>query len=210
MKTSLLPIAIAAAAVGLAGGCGSQPSRVRQADLDADRAGSAAVSAYDGNGDGLLSAEELKACPAIAQARAQYDTDSDGQVSAKEITARIEKWQQLKVGLMSFSCRVTFAGQPLVGAVVRMVPEPFLGDSLVAASGTTNAAGVATPSIPPEAQPDPGRALSGMNPGLYKVEITHPSIALPPRYNTQTTLGQQIAPDDPAVMSVEFVLTRTP
>ena len=59
-------------------------------------------------------------------------------------------------------------------------------------------------------QPDPSRKLTGMFPGRYKVEITHPRIALPPRYNTQTTLGQQVAPDDPAVMSVVYDLTRAP
>jgi hypothetical protein len=210
MTQMLFRRALAATCVLLVGGCDSRPSRVRQADLDAAGAGLAAVAACDGNGDGLLSKQELQACPAIAQAMAQYDTDGDRQVTHGEITARIEKWQQLKVGLMGFSCRVTFAGQPLSGAMVRLVPEPFLDDVLPEASGTTNEAGLATPCIPSESQPDADRPLSGMYPGLYKVEITHPTIQVSPRYNSQTTLGQQVAPDDLAVTEVVYALTKNP
>ena len=188
------PVAIVAMLGLFASGCGSQPARVRPAALDADKAGDAAVKAYDTNGDSRLSEDEFKACPAIAQALAQYDTDGDKHVSAQEIAARIVKWQQLKVGLMGFSCRVTWAGRPLSAPRCGLVPETFLGDVLPAASGTTNEDGRASPAIPAEAQPDPNRVLSGMYPGLYKVEITHPDIPLPPRAITANRCSANRSP----------------
>jgi len=32
-----------------------------------------------------------------------------------------------------------------------------------------------------------------VQPGLYRVEITHPSITIPARYNVKTTLGLEVA-----------------
>jgi hypothetical protein len=191
----------------LAAGCSSAPDRVRPGRLDAGSAGRQTVSAYDADQDGFLSRPELERCPAILQALDQYDADGDGRVSAAEITRRIEKWQTLKVGLMGFCCRVTLDDRPLGGATVRLVPESFLSEVLPPAAGTTDDTGSVSPSISAEDQPDPSRPLAGLRPGLYKVEIRHPTIALPARYHAQTTLGQQVAPDDPQITAVHFALT---
>ena len=48
--------------------------------------------------------------------------------------------------------------------------------------------------IDPDLLPADQRTLRGVQPGLYKVRITHKSVTIPPRYNTATNLGQEIIP----------------
>jgi hypothetical protein len=88
---------------------------------------------------------------------------------------------------------VTLDGRPLEEAEVKLDPEPFLGDAVKPASGVTRSDG-AILKIDPALLPEEDRYLRGVQPGLYKVRITHPSQKIPPRYNTATTLGQEIVP----------------
>jgi hypothetical protein len=171
-------------------GCGGL-STVKPPNVNADQAATAAIKAYDENGDGRLSADELKKLPAISLATA--DKDRDGQVSAAEIADRIRLWSEGETGIMSFYCTVTLDGGPLEGAEVKLDPEPFLGDAVKPAGGITRIDG-AILKIDPELLPADQRTLRGVQPGLYKVRITHKSTTIPPRYNTATTLGQEIVP----------------
>ena len=114
------------------------------------------------------------------------DSNHDGKISAEEITAQIQEWADSKVGRMSISCLITCSGQPLPGATVRFVPEKFLGDAIKAAEGTTDRFGVAIMKSP---------AGSGVCPGFYRVEITKNDETIPGKYNTETQLGQEVAPD---------------
>jgi hypothetical protein len=47
-----------------------------------------------------------------------------------------------------------------------------------------------------------------IRPGLYRVEITHPSIPVPARYNTETTLGAEVSEaslsNGPFVIQLDF------
>lgn len=173
----------------LFGGCWGGPSRVHAPGIDAETAGPAAIQEYDKNGDGAIGADE--AVGSIRQAFARLDgavegTTPDGKVTPEEITARINKWKESRVGRMSMQCTVRFRGQPLAGATVRFVPEKFLGEEIQAAEGTSDQNGTAVLSVPDVTPP-------GVAPGLYKVEIVKPGI--PPQYNTQTILGQEVAND---------------
>jgi len=198
-----LLILSAAAAVGAGAGCGGSPPRVGQASID-PAAARDALSAYDADGNGALSAEELKKCPGLLKSISRFDADGDGQVTADEIAARIGAWQRHKVALMRFGCRVTANGRPLAGATVRLVPEKFLGDGLKPASGVTQANGFASIAISPDELPADCQGLSGVFPGVYRVEITHPSRKIPANYNVQTELGQEIALDTDGLASVVF------
>lgn len=165
-------------------------------DVDPVQASQAAVELYDANSDGKLDQEELKQCPAILHRIGKYDTDSDGQVSAEEIAARMEDWYETRVGMMTLNCRVTLDGAPLIGAEVRLTPEPFLAPVIKPASGVTEAGGLAFLSIAPEDRPADLQMLEGVHIGLYKAQITHPSKNLPAKYNTASTLGHEIAYKD--------------
>jgi hypothetical protein len=172
--------------------------------IDPAAAAREALAAYDADGDGTLSREELKKCPGLLSSLSRFDANGDGRISAEEIAARIRTWQGHKVGLMRFSCKVTAGGRPLAGATVRLVGEKFLGDALKPASGLTQANGVANVTVSPEDLPADCQGLSGVFPGVYRVEVTHPSRTIPAKYNTQTVLGQEVALDTAGSAGVVF------
>src|SRR5262249_28677062 len=118
----------------------------------------------------------------------------DGKLSLQEIAERLSTfYQSSTVAQRSLGCQVLYDGNPLAGAQVTFVPEKFLGPAVKQASGKTDANGQAAIQI--EGGADPGVHL-----GYYRVEVSRKDAAgketLPARYNTQTTLGQEVAPDD--------------
>ena len=160
-------------------------------DVNADEAAAAAITEYDADNDGQLSANELKSLPALKIK--DVDSDNNGQLSADELAARLRQWTEGRAGILSFHGVVTLDGAPLSDAEVVFEPEPFLGDAAKPASGITKRGDVIL-KIDPELLPSDQRTLRGVHPGLYKVRITHKSINIPARYNTETVLGQEILP----------------
>ena len=198
------PAVLACALLAVVAGCSSRPSRVAQARIDPQSAAKAAMAAYDADGNGSLSAQELQKCPALARSIARCDANKDGSLTADEIAARIRTWQEQRVGLMRFYCRVVRNRAPLAGAAVRFVPEPFLGGEVKPASGTTDATGTVFLSVAASDLPADQQGLTGVQPGLYKVEITHPKIKLPAKFNSETTLGQEVSLDGEGLGNVVF------
>jgi hypothetical protein len=197
-------LALAAIAILAAAACSKTPPRVHPPGINAS-AGDDAIEQYDADGNGKIDGEELNKAAGIKGAMQKIDTNGDGAVTADEIYARIEAWEESKVGRTSQSVQVTRNGQPLVGATVKMVPEGFLGDDIQPASGETDQRGVARPKLPAEADPE---GLGGMQVGLYRVEITKPGENIPARYNTETELGVEVAQDmAEAESGIQFDLT---
>jgi hypothetical protein len=183
-------------------GCGGQPRRVVPPDIDADGAARSAFGQYDTDRNGLLSPAELAGCPSVLKAIERYDRSRDGNVSLDELAVRIRQWQEHGVGLVSVTCTVALDGKPLENATVTFVPEDFLSGKLSPASGQTDREGVAAISIAATDLPADQQDLSGLRCGLYKVEVTHPQRKIPARYNTASTLGQEVAAD----MALEEVI----
>jgi hypothetical protein len=178
--------------------CSQGPPRVNQPYIDADGAGELAMEQYDTNGDGVVGGEELDKAPGLKAMLATADTNGDKAISAEEVTARIEQWQTMRTGLMSFSFVAKLDGKPLEDATVTIVPETFLGEEIKAAVATTDMFGSGGPSIPKEQRPDPKTTPPGVQIGLYKVKISKIANGremIPPSYNETTTLGLEIAPD---------------
>lgn len=181
-------------------GCWNRgPSRVPAPGISASAAGSGAMQQYDTNNDGKVCAEELDKAPALKEALKNLDKDGDGCVSADEVSARVEAWQDSGIGRMSFSCTIKRNGKPLTEATVNFVPEKYLGDELIGCTGKTDKNGVAVLTIPAVDPPGTPDALPpGVACGLYLVEISKKeggTETVPAQYNTQTTLGQEIAQD---------------
>jgi hypothetical protein len=104
----------------------------------------------------------------------------------------------------------TLDGRPLSGAEVIFEPESFLGEDIKAAVGESTS-GLATVTVPKDQRPMKDTP-PGLQPGLYRVRVSLKKAGqetIPAKYNTETTLGQEIAPDDPAVagQKVRFDLT---
>ena len=153
---------------------------------------------YDTDHDGQLSDKELEACPGIRMHRDLYDADHDGKIS------RRGRGQNSKA--QSIACRPNKVGSP--SAFGRPAtgrshgeasPEKYLGNDIKGAVGITGPAGAASLSIPDEDLPASQHGLTGVHYGTYKVEITHPTIKIPAKYNTQTTLGYETERGNPFV-----------
>ena len=182
---------------GVAVGCGYSAARVEPVDIDPSDASSAAMEMYDKDGDDALGEQELVAVPGIKRYYGQYDRDGDTKVSREEISQRFEDWANNRLALHSARVLVHLDGRPLGGATVTFVPEAYLGPNVKPAIGITQSNGVATLSHAHEDLPKTasGRPIPGVTSGTFKVEITHPSIKIPPRYNQSTELGEEVAFD---------------
>ncbi len=196
---------------GLLAGCSSGPTALVAPSIDGGDAGDAALEMFDKDGDGFIAGAELDAAPGIKNAIETIDLDKDGRVTADEISQRVDAWAATGTGLTTLSAFVTLNGRPLPGATVTFDPEPFLADDLKPAMGQTNPDGVVSVTIPKENRVPPD-APPGLYLGLYRVRVSKKSgdsESIPEKYNVQTTLGQQVSPDDPAVSSrrVRFELS---
>ena len=196
--------------VPLALGCDRKPQRAEVPGHNPSGAAQQAMSTYDKNSDGAIDAEELKAVPALVD-HAELpikliDKNSDGKVTAEEIQGRIQAWLDSKVGIMSFHCTVKMDGKPLEGAKVVFEPEAFLAGAVNEASGTTSVDGTAILAVDQAKLPDHLKGISGMQTGFYKVKITHPTASIPAKYNTETTLGQEVSSDAVGSINVTYDL----
>ncbi|MCA9270144.1 MAG: hypothetical protein KDA41_16795, partial [Planctomycetales bacterium] len=119
----ILCVALAASsAAALSIGCGGAPARVELPSLDPSGAAQAAMQQFDANSDGALDKDELQKAPGLVDNPAMpvklIDADSDGKVTAAEIQARVQKWIDDKVGVMTLPITVKLDGKPLEGATV--------------------------------------------------------------------------------------------
>ena len=176
----------------LLNGCGDKGG---QTGLDPETAAAAALASHDQNGDGRLSRLELKTCPGIASALDHYDQDSDGAVSAAEIAERIRKMQQMPRDNATFNCTVTYNGQPLSGAEVRFQPATFQGSATKSAVGRTDEFGRCNMVVEDLEMTEQECLNFGVYCGVYRVVISHSSVTIPARYNTDTELGVHVALD---------------
>lgn len=198
MNTHLLSSLIVVALL-ISLGCSAGPKRVGAVDVDPADAAAAAISTYDSNDDGSLDEEELVAVPGILMAKQHYDKDANGQVSAEEIEARLKQWSEQGLGFRPLTIFIALDGKPLDGAEVRLIPEAYLGEAVKPATGKTISDGSAAVSVSqtdlPEALKARKKNFYGVTGGTYKIELTSATRQLPPKFNTETTLGVEVALD---------------
>lgn len=198
---------LAALLLLLVGGlsCSSRPPRLVAPEIDPEAATDRALESYDSDTSGELSSAELAACPGVTFNVQAYDADGNGRVSRDEFLARLEYLVGLKFALSPVRARVRLNGRPLEGAQVEFVPEPYLGEHVKPAQGTTDRSGTAIMSVAPADLPKAQSELKGVHTGTYRVRITHPDKQLPAKYNSETTLGYETRIGDPRAV---FELTN--
>lgn len=126
--------------------------------------------------------------------------DGDGDISAGEVFARVEAWQDSRVGRMSASCIVLLAGRPLADANVTLEPEKFLGNKAPRSIATSNEAGIDILQVESAATTN----LPGVPGGLYLGRISkldNGKEVVSDRYHVDTTLAEEIALDAASVKS---------
>lgn len=175
-------------------GCQNEPSPAPKIDVNPARAAEAAFELYDVDGDRVLSGAEIGKCPGMQKAKKDFDQNGDGKVSLDELETRITYWSENLTAMVHIYCSLALDGRPLSGATVRFVPEPFLADGLYPAEGVTNERGSVEVGVSGENLPADFVGINAIQLGLYRVEISHPSKDIPAKYNTETTLGQEVVP----------------
>lgn len=194
---------ILALLVVTSGGCSGGPAAIHPPRINADEAAQRALKMYDTDGDGYIAGNELEKAPALKAAMKTLNTDGDAKISEEEIAARIRAWEASQIGLMSIRCSVTMDGRPVNGAEVVYEPEAFLGGAILPAVGITDQYGNANLSILKENRPSPD-SPPGVQFGLYSVRITRKfdgGKSIPAKYNSETTLGQEVSFQDAGVQS---------
>jgi EF hand len=188
------PIALLLIVVlGVASGCRQGQERVPGPQFAPDAVAARAVSALDEDGNGALSRDELIASPGLLASLSIFDADGDGRLTRDELAAKLREWKDQKAGLISVECELTWKGQPLKGATVSMIPEPFFDGAIPAATGETDDFGQAELSCGKAFLPERLKSLRVVMPGIYRVEVTHPGIKIPPEYNSSTRLGRSVS-----------------
>jgi hypothetical protein len=187
-------------------GCNSRPGAIRPPSVDPDDVASTAIEQFDANRDGALSEDEWKSSPALAAVLGQYDTSGDRILSTDEIAEGIRSWQSGPVGVRVVPFKISYNGRPLMGATVTLMPAEFLGDAVKPASGESGQLGAGKLSLATEDLPKNAPNMPLVQPGLYRVEITHPSLKIPEKYNSQTTLGIEISGNNPGPQGVTWDL----
>jgi hypothetical protein len=187
-------------------GCDHPPPRVEQPSYSPSSEAAQAMELYDTNKDGKIAGPELDKAPGLKASLKVLGTDKDKGITSEQIVTRIKRWKESRIGRTSLSCMVLRNGQPLAGATVKFVPEKFVADALTeTATGTTNQTGMAMLTIPTE--PGPDAPPPGVPPGIYRVEITKSGDNIPAKYNTETTLGQEVSLDNIDLqMGIKFLL----
>lgn len=154
-----------------------------------------AIDQYDQNGDGKLQSDEWTKCPSIAGSIAIYDTNADTVLDESELAAGIGRWQTGTLGARPLPIQVRYGSRPLVDAEVKLIPEDFFEGAIKPASGKTTQGGRGFLGVAREELPSNAPNMPLVQPGLYRVEITHPSIRIPAKYNSESSLGLEVADD---------------
>jgi hypothetical protein len=172
-------------------GCTSRPSAVVGPGIDPEAAAGRAMQQYDKDGDSTLSKIELEACPGLLRAFTQIDQDGNSVITEQEIADRIKTWATSRINMAGLYCKITFNGKPLSDARIKFVPENFLEPELKVAQGITRSDGRASIKCNDDELPASNRGTGAMYLGLYRIEITHPTIHIPEWYNVHTVLGDE-------------------
>lgn len=167
-------------------------------------AAAAAIELYDVDGDAVLSEDELQKCPAMKMNLAAYDANANGRLEESEIEARVHDLTRHRIALFPLTAKVTLDRRPLAGAEVVLEPEPYLGESVKPARGTTGANGVAKLAVAADDLPESQQGIDATHVGSFKVRISHPEVDVPAEYNIETELGYETVLGSP---SVDFALT---
>ena len=193
-------------AVLIAAGCSDRPKAIATPDVDPEGAAASAIEEFDRDSDGRLAKDELSAAPMLASVVPQYDKNGDGALDADEIASGIGTWEETGVAVRPVPFMVTLNGRPLSGATIRFVPAGFLNDAIKGATGETGPGGGGHLAIAREDLPPNSPNMPLVQPGFYRVEITHPKAKIPAKYNTQSTLGIEITSGNPGPEGAKWAL----
>lgn len=170
-------------------GCGYRARALPMPKINGSASAAAALERYDADGDGLLGKKEILDCIGLADNLAVFDVNGDSSISEDELSSGLESITGDGFSLLGAPCAFILDGRPLRNAKVSLEPVDYLVSDLSKATATTNGSGDCYPIIDPASLPKEFSRMRGMQPGLYKIVVTHDEIPIPAKYNENTTLG---------------------
>jgi hypothetical protein len=184
-------------------GCNSRPTAVQAPQYDPEAFATSLLQRHDPDGNGTISKQEAAQMPGLVAAWARYDNDGMEGVSHADLAARAQGWLDRRDGIVAISCVVRLAGSQIGDVHVKLIPDESIAGVVQPAEAVSRRDRPSHLSIPPEFKPEAHRNLSGMQYGLYRVEVSHPTMQIAPA--AQST-GCDIGPADqasPVVIHVE-------
>jgi hypothetical protein len=183
------------ALVSIIVGCNYGPAAIPPVNVNVDSVVADLMAEFDRDKNGGLSRTELAAMPAVSDCLSRCRRSSNDEISADDLKRTLRRVFDPRTAVVTATCAVRRNGQPLSGATVRFVPLPVFKDTLPVASGVTDTDGYAMIGAAPEELPNAAPKVALMTPGLYFVEVTHPSVQIPEKYNQKTVLGKEVSTD---------------
>ena len=169
-------------------GCSNGPKRITAPKLDAEEITNRALTEFDKNQDSVIDAEELKDSPSLSYSMVAIDRNENGELERDELMARFETYVKRKIGLRQQQILVKKKGRPLANVNVELVPAPLMEGLIVTAKGQTGPSGYAM--LKSENAPAPAAQV-----GFYRAKVTSDKQKIDAKFNTETTLGVEIAPN---------------
>lgn len=197
------PVLIAGALLSVAG-CGSQPERVIVPKYNPNAFAKSLIERCDADASGTISKQEATRAPGLVANFSRYDTDGDSAISQAELAARAQLWADRGDGLVSIRCVVKQNGRQLKNVTVKLIPDESLEGVIQPAETVSHEARASSLSIPPELKSEAHQKLTGMQYGLYRIEVSHPDMTLVPAADSA---GCDISPEDQA-SSVVIKVTK--
>ena len=153
-------------------------------------------SKYDTDKNGSLSQSEMAAHPPLEQCLSRCRRDQGDEISAQQLTKNLEAI--FDPSEAPWSAPIAWSGATGSRYPARRCDSfrcPSCRNVLPIGSGVTDSDGAAMISPPPRGTAQPKRrTFAGlMPPGLYLVEITHPTTKIPEKYNRKTVLGREVS-----------------
>lgn len=185
----------ASLAISASLGCSSNPSAVIPPKYDPRAFADSLLQRFDTDGDGSLSKKEADSAPGLVARWSRYDTNNDGMATREELESHAQKWVDRGDGISSITCVVRLNNSQIGDVSVRLTPDESLKETIKPAEAVSHPVHASFLSIPAEFKSEAHAKLTGMQYGLFLVEVSHPTMNLVPAANSR---GIDVSPTDQA------------
>jgi hypothetical protein len=176
-------------------GCTSHPKAVEAPAYDPQEFASFLLARCDADGNDSLIKSEAELAPGLLSRWSRYDADRDGMISRAELESHVQEWVDRGDGMASITCVVRLKNRQIGDVSVRLIPDEAFSGKIHSAETVSHPKFPSFLSIPAEYKHPAHAKLAGMQYGLYRVEVTHPSLNLVPSADSR---GVDVSPADQA------------
>lgn len=185
-------------------GCGGGQA-LKVPDYDPPGFAQRVLEQLDADSDGVVSREEAVGIPGIAAAWDRYDLDSSGSVSGEELQTRAQQWVDRDVAIAIVGCKVKLDKSELVDVAVCLIPEEVHAGEVLPAKAVSKHGRNGYFCLDEEHRGNDQRYRRGNQLGLFRIELSHPSMQLQPAAGFEGIDLGRVDEIDAVVIQVEKV-----